>query len=72
MDQWLERTFTLKDRDTNIAQEIRSSLATFLTMSYILLVNPQLLSKLGISATGVVVSTALSSASASILTGYFG
>lgn len=72
LTNWLERTFSLQERDTNVATEVRAGLATFLTMCYILLVNPQLLSKLGISPTAVVVSTALSSATASFLAGYFG
>eukprot|EP01035_Chromulina_nebulosa_P017709 gene17709-23301_t len=41
-------------------------------MSYILLVNPQLISKLGIPATDVVISTALSSAISCFITGIFG
>lgn len=69
---WIEKTFSLRERDTNVSQEIRAASATFLTMCYILLVNPQLLSKLGIPPTAVVVSTALSSATSSILAGYFG
>jgi hypothetical protein len=48
MNQALTRYFRLQERDTTIAQEIRGATATFLTMSYILLVNPQVLSKIGI------------------------
>jgi AGZA family xanthine/uracil permease-like MFS transporter len=69
---WLDRKFELTERKTDIGQEFRAATATFLTMSYILLVNPQLLSKIGIPATAVVVSTALASALGSFVAGYFG
>ena len=68
----MESTFHLAERETSLVQEFRAGTATFLTMSYILLVNPQLLSKLGIPATAVVVSTALASFTGSFVTGYFG
>ena len=70
--KWLEVTFKLTERSTSVGQELRAASATFLTMSYILLVNPQLLAKIGIPATDVVVGTALSSFVGSILAGYFG
>jgi AGZA family xanthine/uracil permease-like MFS transporter len=72
MDEWLDRKFQLTARDSSVGQEFRAATATFLTMSYILLVNPQLLNKIGIPATDVVVSTALSSAVGSFIAGYFG
>jgi hypothetical protein len=69
---WLEDRFLLVDRESSIAQEFRAATATFLTMSYILLVNPQLLSKLGIAPTAIVVSTALASFVGSFIAGFFG
>lgn len=69
---WISRKFLLVERDSSIGQEFRAATATFLTMSYILLVNPQLLSKIGIPATAVVVSTALASFVGSFIAGYFG
>lgn len=69
---WLDRKFLLSERQSSFGQEFRAAFATFLTMSYILLVNPQLLSKLGIPAKAVVVSTALASAVGSFVAGYFG
>ena len=41
-------------------------------MSYILLVNPQLLSKLGVLSTDIVVSTALAASIGSFIVGVFG
>lgn len=71
-NDFLERKFDCAGRGSTPAKEVRAAFATFFTMSYILLVNPQLLSRLGIPADGVVVSTALASAVGCILTGYFG
>jgi adenine/guanine/hypoxanthine permease len=68
----LENTFQLRSRSTDIVTEFRAALSTFLTMSYILLVNPQILSRLGIPGTDVVVSTALASAISSIFVGFAG
>lgn len=69
---WLDKKFCLSERDTTFWQEFRAATATFLTMSYILLMNPQLLSKIGIPPMAVVVSTALSSCAGSFIAGYFG
>ncbi len=70
---WLQEKFLLQERKTNVSTEIRAGLATFLTMCYILLVNPQLLAKVtGENPETIVVSTALSSAVGCIATGYFG
>ncbi len=68
----LDSKFSLNERKSNISNEFRAALATFLTMCYILLVNPQLLAKIGLSPEGIVVSTALSSAVGCIIAGYFG
>lgn len=64
--------FKLHERNTSISQEITAGTATFLTMSYILLVNPQLLAKLGVLPTDIVVSTALSASIGSLIVGICG
>ena len=43
----LERLFHLGERGTTVATELRAGLVTFLTMAYILLVNPQILAAAG-------------------------
>ena len=43
----LERYFDLKRRGTSVATEARAAVATFLTMVYILFVNPSILEKAG-------------------------
>ncbi len=70
---WLDAHFKLTERKSNVTVEFRAALATFLTMCYILLVNPQLLAPvIGVQPEAVVVSTALSSAVGCFWTGYFG
>jgi AGZA family xanthine/uracil permease-like MFS transporter len=70
---WLEKKFLFAERKTNFWQEFRGALATFLTMAYILLVNPQLLYKvINVSPEIVVMSTALASATGCFWAGYFG
>jgi xanthine/uracil/vitamin C permease (AzgA family) len=68
----LQKIFHLSERRSDIPTEIRAGVSTFLTMSYILLVNPQLISKIGIPATDVVISTALASAISSFIVGFVG
>jgi xanthine/uracil/vitamin C permease (AzgA family) len=52
--------FKITERGSSLQQEIRAGLTTFLTMCYILLVNPQILSKTGLPAEQIVLSTAVS------------
>ena len=43
---FVSRYFQLEERGTTVAKEIRAGTATFLTMAYILLVNPEILGTL--------------------------
>jgi AGZA family xanthine/uracil permease-like MFS transporter len=45
--------FDLKNRSSSIVQEVGAGVTCFLTMSYILLVNPQVLSNVGIQPTDI-------------------
>ncbi len=67
----LERLFKLRQRRTSAATELRAGAVTFLTMSYILFVNPQILSQAGLPARDVVVATALASAVATLVMGLY-
>jgi AGZA family xanthine/uracil permease-like MFS transporter len=55
----LERRFRLGDRRTTVRGEVLGGVSTFLTMSYILFVNPAILSAAKVPAAGVAVATAL-------------
>jgi len=65
----LERWFQLRQRGTTVATEVRAGAATFLTMAYILFVNPQILSQAGMPAEDVAVATALSACVATLVMG---
>ena len=65
----LERIFGLKGAGSNVGTELRAGVTTFLTLSYILFVNPQILSQAGLPREDVVVATAIASATATLLMG---
>jgi AGZA family xanthine/uracil permease-like MFS transporter len=65
----LERLFSLRARGTTPLTEVRAGLVTFLTMAYVLVVNPQILSHAGMPAADVTAATALSAAAATLLMG---
>jgi adenine/guanine/hypoxanthine permease len=58
----LERRFRLAERRTTLRTEVLGGLSTFLTMSYILFVNPAILSAAKVPEAGVAVATALAAA----------
>jgi len=55
----LDSYFRINERGSTIGNEIRGGLTTFLTMAYILLVNPLILKPTGLNPTEVAASTAL-------------
>ncbi len=62
----LEKCFKLKERNTTVNREIVGGVTTFLAMSYILALNPQILSAAGMSWGGIFTATAVSSALATL------
>lgn len=65
----LEKFFKLKENGTNIRTEIIAGITTFLTMAYILAVNPAMLGLTGMSVQSVFLATALASAIATLIMG---
>ena len=57
----LERFFKLKENDTNVKTEVLAGLTTFMTMAYILAVNPSILSITGMDPSAILIATALAS-----------
>ena len=57
----LERTFKLKENHTTVKTEIAAGITTFMTMAYILAVNPSILSEAGMNANAVLIATCLAS-----------
>ena len=65
----MESLFKLSEKGTSVKVELRAGLATFLTMAYIIVVNPGVLSDAGVPFAGVLFATVLVSAVSSILMG---
>lgn len=63
----MEKFFKLKERGTTVSKEIIAGVTTFLAMSYILAVNPGILSDSGMSWNSVFTATAISSAIATLV-----
>lgn len=57
----LEKIFQLEENHTTVRTEINAGVTSFITMAYILAVNPSLLSAAGMDARGVMLATALAS-----------
>ena len=55
----LEKFFKLKENKTDVKTEIMAGITTFMTMAYILAVNPNILSATGMDANAVLIATAL-------------
>lgn len=56
-----EKLFKLKENKTNVKTEIIAGVTTFMTMAYILAVNPSILSATGMDANAILIATALAS-----------
>jgi AGZA family xanthine/uracil permease-like MFS transporter len=65
----LEKIFQLQENNTNIKTELVAGSTTFLTMAYIIFVQPAVLSACGMDSGAVFVATCISSAIATILMG---
>lgn len=56
----LEKWFKLKENNTNVKTEVVAGITTFMTMAYILAVNPSLLSAAGMDSSAILMATAIS------------
>src|SRR4051794_25632875 len=65
----IERRFRFGERGTTLRTEVLGGVSTFLTMSYILFVNPAILSAAKVPAAGVAVATALVAAAMTAIMG---
>lgn len=57
----MERFFKLKENNTDVRTEVIGGITTFMTMAYILAVNPSMLSVAGIDPTAALIATCLAS-----------
>jgi AGZA family xanthine/uracil permease-like MFS transporter len=67
----LERLFKLSAHSTTVKTEIMAGLTTFVTMSYIMFLNPIIMSKTGMPFEGLFLATCLGAAIATILMGLY-
>ena len=57
----LNKVFKLKENGTNVRTEVIAGITTFMTMAYILAVNPSILGEAGMDPTAVLLATAIAS-----------
>lgn len=69
MRSFLERAFHLAENNTTVRRELVGGATTFMTMSYIIFVQPAILGLAGMDKGAVMVATCLASALATLLTG---
>lgn len=69
MKAWLDRQFKLEENNTNFRTEMVGGITTFMTMSYIIFVQPAILSVAGMDQGAVMFATCVSSAIATLLMG---
>jgi adenine/guanine/hypoxanthine permease len=65
----LDRYFRITERGSSIGIEVRAGVATFLTMAYILFVNPQILADAGMPVHDVTLATAMAASVATLVMG---
>ena len=65
----IEHIFHLKENQTTVGRELLAGLTTFMTMAYVVIVNPQILSESGMPVDGVLFATCISSALATLVMG---
>lgn len=67
----MEKLFKLKEHNTTVKTEVMAGITTFLTMAYILAVNPNMLSSSGMDSGAVFTATALASALATFIMAFW-
>ncbi|MGE7592704.1 NCS2 family permease [Peribacillus frigoritolerans] len=65
----MEKFFSLKENGTDVRTEVMAGVTTFLTMVYILIVNPALLSSIGIPFEQVFMATVISAVIGTLIMG---
>ena len=71
MKNFLEKTFQLELNNTSIKQEFIAGFTTFITMAYIIFVNPQMMAASGMDLGASFVGTWNAAAMAGLAMGFF-
>ncbi|HYD80110.1 MAG TPA: NCS2 family permease [Paucimonas sp.] len=67
----LERLFRLREHNTDVRTEVLAGITTFLTMAYIIFVNPSILGDAGMPKDAVFVATCLAAAIGTVIMGLY-
>ena len=67
----LDNYFGISAKNTNVKREVVAGITTFMTMAYILIVNPSILSAAGMDSGAVFTATALSAVVATLIMGIY-
>lgn len=70
-DGLLDNFFEISKNNTNVRTEMVAGITTFMTMAYILIVNPSILSAAGMDQGAVFTATALSALVATLIMGLY-
>jgi adenine/guanine/hypoxanthine permease len=65
----LQKFFHLEENQTTVRREVLAGVTTFMTMSYVVIVNPRILADAGMPVDGVLFATCISSALATLIMG---
>lgn len=68
---FFEKRFKLSDNNTDIKTEVTAGITTFMTMAYILIVNPLILSSAGMNSGAVFTATAVSAMIATLVMAFY-
>ena len=71
MKQAIDQIFKLSDNNTTIKREFLAGFTTFITMAYIIFVNPQIMSESGMDQGAIFVGTCLAASIACLFMGLF-
>ena len=67
----IERYFKLAENQTSVRQEMLGGFTTFVTMAYVVVVNPQILSQAGVPVDGALFATCISAAVGTLVMGLY-
>ncbi|WP_027339442.1 NCS2 family permease [Halonatronum saccharophilum] len=71
MSDFFENFFKLKEHGTDVKTEMMAGVTTFMTMAYIIIVNPLILSDAGMPFEAVMAATVISAALATLIMGFY-
>jgi len=71
LGEWLDRRFGISERKSSVRTEVIAGITTFMTMAYIIFVNPAILSETGMDFGAIMTATCLASAIGTLIMGLY-